>query len=379
MCVRPGPPTKAYESSYQSPMMSTSSWNSPANGGMSDLNEDCGRAPYPFGRETSLSCSQGSDSLACSSDGRFSNVSLYTTCAGNCRTARHMDLPRQETFLPSGPINHGSQDSWWDFEYDPGNTFSPSLPAKDSNLSMWDPPWLFDAANDCGDGGRQTPTSCLLSMEPAQTSFSPIMKTLSSTPDQVFDIGLGVADGDLDDFGLSSGPLSYAVSRSTSLEISSPRQYRHLSSSGQPTGHQNPGLGENNPVINQGVGSRRRPSSPKVLHPKPAAQINNNQDGSMVSGTWPTRHKIQRMRNPPKTKQTQTLDPRDTFLIESKMAGKSYKQIKDEGKFTEAESTLRGRFRTLTKAKERRVRKPEWEEGDVRPNSLAAHAKEYEH
>jgi hypothetical protein len=58
-------------------------------------------------------------------------------------------------------------------------------------------------------------------------------------------------------------------------------------------------------------------------------------------------------------------DAQDIFLIQAKNAGLSYKEIKAQGKFKQAESTLRGRFRTLTKAKDRRVRKPKWQEKDV--------------
>ncbi|KAJ5675066.1 uncharacterized protein N7477_005000 [Penicillium maclennaniae] len=58
-------------------------------------------------------------------------------------------------------------------------------------------------------------------------------------------------------------------------------------------------------------------------------------------------------------------DSRDALLIEWKRCGLSYKDIKQIGGFKEAESTLRGRFRTLTKAKEQRVRKPKWTETDV--------------
>ena len=58
-------------------------------------------------------------------------------------------------------------------------------------------------------------------------------------------------------------------------------------------------------------------------------------------------------------------DSRDALLIEWKRRGLSYKDIKQIGGFKEAESTLRGRFRTLTKAKEQRVRKPKWTETDV--------------
>ena len=55
----------------------------------------------------------------------------------------------------------------------------------------------------------------------------------------------------------------------------------------------------------------------------------------------------------------------DDFLVKSKLAGMSYKDIRRRGNFVEAESTLRGRFRTLTKHKAARVRKPEWTDNDV--------------
>lgn len=58
-------------------------------------------------------------------------------------------------------------------------------------------------------------------------------------------------------------------------------------------------------------------------------------------------------------------EAKDDFLVRSKLAGMSYKDIRRQGNFTEAESTLRGRFRTLTKHKNARVRKPEWCENDV--------------
>ena len=62
---------------------------------------------------------------------------------------------------------------------------------------------------------------------------------------------------------------------------------------------------------------------------------------------------------------------RDEFLVRSKLAGMSYKEIRTKGNFTEAESTLRGRFRTLTKRKEQRVRKPQWHETDVSSSHLS--------
>lgn len=56
---------------------------------------------------------------------------------------------------------------------------------------------------------------------------------------------------------------------------------------------------------------------------------------------------------------------RDQELLDLRNAGLSYREIKQKYGFREAESTLRGRYRTLTKAKEERVRKPEWKSADV--------------
>jgi len=53
------------------------------------------------------------------------------------------------------------------------------------------------------------------------------------------------------------------------------------------------------------------------------------------------------------------------FLIQSRESGMTYRDIRIQGGFVEAESTLRGRYRTLTKRREERVRKPEWSETDV--------------
>lgn len=56
---------------------------------------------------------------------------------------------------------------------------------------------------------------------------------------------------------------------------------------------------------------------------------------------------------------------KDEYLVRAKRQGMSYKQIKQAGGFEEAESTLRGRYRALTKEPGARVRKPHWTEGDV--------------
>lgn len=66
--------------------------------------------------------------------------------------------------------------------------------------------------------------------------------------------------------------------------------------------------------------------------------------------------------------ETQTKEDRsrlDQQLLAWRKEGLSYKQIKLQGRFSEAESTLRGRYRALTKASKDRVRKPCWTARDV--------------
>jgi hypothetical protein len=55
----------------------------------------------------------------------------------------------------------------------------------------------------------------------------------------------------------------------------------------------------------------------------------------------------------------------DDFLIQCRKKNMSYKEIKQKGGFTEPLSTLRGRFRSLTKEKQDRVRCPKWTATDV--------------
>lgn len=56
---------------------------------------------------------------------------------------------------------------------------------------------------------------------------------------------------------------------------------------------------------------------------------------------------------------------KDLNLLRWKKEGLSYKEIKIRGNYMEAESTLRGRYRNLIKAKDKRVRKPTWRAKDV--------------
>ncbi|KAK7745615.1 hypothetical protein SLS62_009723 [Diatrype stigma] len=71
--------------------------------------------------------------------------------------------------------------------------------------------------------------------------------------------------------------------------------------------------------------------------------------------------------------QTVKRSDKDEFLIRSRELGMSYREIRQRGGFVEAESTLRGRLRNLTKAKEARVRKPQWQDKDIQLLKKAVH------
>lgn len=68
---------------------------------------------------------------------------------------------------------------------------------------------------------------------------------------------------------------------------------------------------------------------------------------------------------PPRKRNVTRCPKKDALLLEGKRLGLSYKEIKRRGGFEEAESTLRGRYRSITKRKEERVRRPQWQPRDV--------------
>ena len=99
------------------------------------------------------------------------------------------------------------------------------------------------------------------------------------------------------------------------------------------------------------------PSTP-ALQSSDVERVGRDDQGPGSEGVQPTGQGQFRLAQRP--------DAKDEFLVQAKRAGMPYREIRARGNFTEAESTLRGRFRALTKAKEYRVRKPEWQAHDVR-------------
>ena len=115
--------------------------------------------------------------------------------------------------------------------------------------------------------------------------------------------------------------------------------------------------------------TRKTPRSHQVQQPVDTIQI--QQTPNMASTAYPTNL----VTDPSETQRhssctsyptvSEARCERDAFLLRSKSVGMSYREIKVQGRFKEAESTLRGRFRTLTKTKDQRVRKPQWQDQDV--------------
>lgn len=84
--------------------------------------------------------------------------------------------------------------------------------------------------------------------------------------------------------------------------------------------------------------------------------------------TFDEDHASNSSREPEPFLESQEADEREEqnrFLVQCRRKGMSYREIRKKGGFREAESTLRGRFRDLTKPKEERLRRPEWTCHDV--------------
>lgn len=94
---------------------------------------------------------------------------------------------------------------------------------------------------------------------------------------------------------------------------------------------------------------------------QPSVPINNH----MVRSTTRSETHTSATSRQVGTKSAQRDTSKDDLLVRLKSQGMSYKQIKEVGGFGEAESTLRGRYRALTKPKEARLRKPEWGDREV--------------
>lgn len=115
------------------------------------------------------------------------------------------------------------------------------------------------------------------------------------------------------------------------------------------------------------------PGDERPVHPHPHPRIPLVLAGKKVDVEKARRRRLasRRRKDPKPVMEVDWLphdadrETKDRFLVESRRNEVSYKLIKTFGRFDEAESTLRGRFRTLTKRREDRVRDPQWKPIDV--------------
>lgn len=96
--------------------------------------------------------------------------------------------------------------------------------------------------------------------------------------------------------------------------------------------------------------------------PTIAPHSDDDHDGSDTGRTVP---KTKRRWSSERERETALRERRDQYLLDRREEGYTYKDIKVMGNFSEAESTLRGRVRVLTKDRSERVRRPVWTESDV--------------
>lgn len=103
------------------------------------------------------------------------------------------------------------------------------------------------------------------------------------------------------------------------------------------------------------------PAMPITTHQEPN-DSNNHIDSPLHHTALDTFSADQ---SPNDTSSSSAKTDNDDYILHMRRKGYSYKEIKRRGRLRVAESTLRGRVRTLTKKKEERVRRPQWQTSDV--------------
>jgi hypothetical protein len=134
---------------------------------------------------------------------------------------------------------------------------------------------------------------------------------------------------------------------------------RRLPSSAPPTKSSSSGHASSTPSRSKRGGQATKQNASKIQALAVKATQNKERHSSQYSSSG-TQSEISSNKTAEDNREA-----KDRFLVEKRTEGLSYRDIKRLGGFPEAESTLRGRWRTLTKTKEERVRRPEWTELDV--------------
>ncbi|PSN63206.1 hypothetical protein BS50DRAFT_591389 [Corynespora cassiicola Philippines] len=174
-------------------------------------------------------------------------------------------------------------------------------------------------------------------------------------------------------YGTGNGALENMTTGQNNMTIPVP-YFRHLSNGrqvfwpaqGNPNASQMPSI---LPSSNQGHNSFSF-SQNEALMPYPVSALPSRTRASgrqwaEIDNTDDQPQPSQRPSILPKDIQAQRKEE-DEVLLKGKAEGLTYKEIRKRLKTPVAESTLRGRFRSLTKARKDRVRKPVWTSIDVK-------------
>lgn len=228
----------------------------------------------------------------------------------------------------------------------PDTTYSSfsSLSASDAMASMsLDAPMSH---HSMGSGDMDMSASSTVSPKVLRINPSPAH---TSSPESTYNTYFPTADGE------SSGASSFEHHRlplvSSSKRLNA-KGRKELPDNPRPTGHQS--------VQSEVSSSSQRSSNKHTVAHRPKHLPDIKPKPRRISPTEPSSPRRQT-----RTAQAAERSRQDEFLIRSRRAGMTYRDIRREGNFKEAESTLRGRYRTLTKPKEERRRRPEWTGKDV--------------
>lgn len=325
----------------------------------SDFSNEEYMIPVTTGSFSSTDSPDTLDSAVYTDDGRVSPYSpssqqliaagyLFSPSAGpDCRQGRNPSIPAISLTMSTSPTNVNPV---WR-QPSPGMaTSTDSLPNTVTMSNVQDTSYLTIGGLGQGPAKTNEPPQ-VISPRPRKYVF---VMTILPLPQES-------ATNNLTTRPLPSRPINIA-----GRDITTPKKYKRARDSrsrSPPTGSRHSSAISKPPAKVPKKLHKRPPSLPSTPRPslniQPLGQPLNTASFSTTSSF--------QSETPQKTAaEIAERERKDRYLLWGKdTAGMTYSQIKERGGFTEAESTLRGRYRMLNKAPEERIRKPKWTEVDV--------------
>ncbi|KAF7949193.1 hypothetical protein EAE96_008361 [Botrytis aclada] len=297
--------------------------------------------------------------------------------------------------LPSGPVTHdGILGDWWPIEngnlmnkindHSSGMVASYDIPFFPNGLPRPQDNWLENFEESWNDGWvteTEWPPAPFVpsTIKPKALNLSASFASIASTTSRASSQASEFSPESTAVTGTSDYTPSPSPTEGLPKDHTSQSRSRHMLPSSRPA--RNDGIipdrfDEDETATDRPVENRHPSAS------TPISAIRNTRSHRIIKNGFEIKHS-----NVPLTPKNDSLDGKslstigktplltkseqNNFLIRSRQEGMSYKAIRSNGNFTAAESTLRGRFRTLTKDKKDRVRQPKWTENDIQLLSKA--------